>query len=219
MGSRIAAFFDLDRTLVDVNSAGLWAKHELLNGNISPRQFARVTVWNLLYHLALIDIETVFREAVTHYRGRLYRELDDETRSWFEQHVAHRLRPGAWQALQDHRGEGHRLVLLTSSSVFEARAAADAWRLDDYLCNDFPTDEAGKLLGTYVKPLCYGQGKVERARVWASERDVNLGDCYFYSDSLTDLPMLQAVGHPRVVSPDPRLRRTAQQRSWPILQW
>jgi len=216
---RTAAFFDLDRTLLDMNSSTLWAKHELLRRSISVRQFSRVLVWNVLYHLSLIDIESAFREAVGHYRGRLYDDLDEETRDWFARDVAHHLRPGAGRALREHRERGHHLVLLTSASAFAARAARDTWRLDDYLSNDFPTDGTGRLDGTFVPPLCHGPGKVARARTWASERGVDLAACYFYTDSYSDAPMLRAVGNPRVVSPDPRLSREARQRSWPILQW
>ena len=64
LDTRTAAFFDLDRTLLDMNSSTLWAKHELRGGSISVRQFGRVVVWNLLYHLSLIDIETAFKEAI-----------------------------------------------------------------------------------------------------------------------------------------------------------
>jgi len=162
---RIAAFFDLDRTLLDMNSSTLWAMHELRGRSISLRQFGRVLVWNALYHLSLIDIETAFREAVGHYRGRLYDDLESETRAWFARDVAHHIRPGAAQALRDHRHKGHRLVLLTSASAFAARAARDTWELDDFLSNDFPTDDRGRLDGSFVTPLCYGSGKVERARV------------------------------------------------------
>jgi len=217
--SRTAAFFDLDRTLLDMNSSTLWAKHELLGRSISFRQFGRVLVWNVLYHLSLIDIESAFREAVGHYRGRLYEDLDAETRDWFARDVAHHLRPGAGRALREHRERDHQLVLLTSASAFAARAARDTWRLDDYLSNDFPTDGTGKLDGTFVRPLCHGSGKVTRARAWASERGVDLAASYFYTDSFSDAPMLRAVGKPRVVSPDPRLSREARQRGWPILQW
>lgn len=214
-----AAFFDLDRTLLDMNSSTLWAKHELRGGKISIPQFGRVLVWNVLYHLSLIDIETAFKEAVTHYRGRSYEGLDRETREWFARDVAHHLRPGAGPALREHREQGHHLVLLTSASAFASRAARDTWQLDDFLSNDFPADERGALRGTFVPPLCHGAGKVQRAEAWVSERDISLGDCYFYTDSYSDAPMLKAVGYPRVVSPDPRLKRAARQRGWPILQW
>jgi len=219
LGQKIAAFFDLDRTLLGVNSGTLWAKHELLSGNISPKQFGRVAVWNILYHLSLIDIETAFNEAVAHYRGRGYEDLEYETKRWFLREVAHHLRPGASRALDEHRKQKHQLVLLTSASVFAARVARDTWGLDDFLANDFPIDADGKLDGTFVLPLCYGPGKVKRARAWAGERGIDLGDCYFYSDSLTDFPMLDAVGNPRVIAPDPRLRRAAKKRRWPILDW
>ncbi len=217
--SRVAAFFDLDRTLLDMNSSTLWAKHELLKRSISLRQFGRVLVWNALYHLSLIDIETAYREALGHYRGRHYDDLQDETRRWFARDVAHHLRPGAGRALQEHRQAGHTLVLLTSASAFAARAACDTWEIEHFLSNDFPTDDSGKLDGTFVAPLCYGEGKVVRARTWAQQRDVDLGESYFYSDSYSDAPMLRAVGKPRVISPDPRLSREARQRGWPVLQW
>ncbi|MEM7436244.1 MAG: HAD-IB family hydrolase [Myxococcota bacterium] len=219
MEPKAAAFFDLDRTLLGVNSGTLWAKHELLHGNISPRQFGRVAVWNVLYHLALIDIHTAFNQAVAHYRGRHYDELQRETKRWFLREVAHHLRPGANRALAEHRSQGHRLVLLTSASAFASRVAVETWGLDDFLSNDFPTDADGKLDGTFRSPLCYGKGKVEHAREWSEAQGIDLANCYFYSDSLTDFPMLDAVGHPRVVAPDPRLKRAAKERNWPIIDW
>jgi len=214
-----AAFFDLDRTLLDMNSSTLWAKHELLKRSISLKQFGRVLLWNALYHLSLIDIETAYKEALAHYRGRLYDDLEQETHQWFARDVAHRLRPGARPALREHREQGHTLVLLTSASAFAARAARDTWQLDDFLSNDFPTDEGGRLDGSFISPLCYGEGKVQRARAWAAKHEVDLQRSYFYSDSYSDAPMLRVVGHPRVISPDPRLSREARQRGWPILQW
>ena len=217
--SSAAAFFDLDRTLLDMNSSTLWATHELRQRSISVRQFGRVLLWNSLYHLSLIDIETAYREALAHYRGRFYEQLQQETRDWFARDVAQHLRPGAERALRHHRAEGHPLVLLTSASSFAARAARDTWNMDDFLSNDFPTDHEGRLDGTFVVPLCYGSGKVERASAWASEHGIDLGRSYFYIDSYSDAPMLRAVGYPRVISPDPRLSREARQRGWPVLQW
>lgn len=202
-----------------MNSSTLWAMHELRRRSISLKQFGRVLVWNALYHLSLIDIETAYAEALAHYRGRHYDDLETETRRWFARDVAHHLRPGASRALRTHRERGHRLVLLTSASAFAARAARDTWELDDFLSNDFPTDEAGRLDGTFITPLCYGAGKVQRARAWAAECDVDLLQSYFYSDSYSDAPMLRAVGNPRVVSPDPRLSREAKQRGWPVVSW
>ena len=213
------AFFDLDRTLIDVNSGLLWARHERRQGHITREQMARAVFWTALYHLAAIDMETAMTRALGHYRGVSEGELDSRTRTWFERDVAGRLRPAAGRAVEEHRSRGDALVILTNSSSYEARAAAERWRFDDYLANRFPTDERGRLTGAFEPPLCYGRGKVARAEAWARARSVDLADCTFYSDSYSDLPMLERVGRPRVVNPDPRLRMAARRRRWPILAW
>lgn len=215
----IAAFFDLDRTLIDCNSGMEWARHEFGEGNISLWQLGQATVWMGLYHLALIDMKKAFDQAVAHYEGVPRRLVDSRTRSWFHRHIAERLRDGAAEAVERHRRADHHLVILTNSSCFEARVATEVWGFDDYLANEFPCDDDGRLLGEFEEPLCYGAGKVERAEAWAEERGVDLDNSYFYSDSYSDLPMLERVAEPRIVDPDPRLSRTARDRRWPVLDW
>jgi HAD superfamily hydrolase (TIGR01490 family) len=217
--ARAAAFFDLDRTLIDVNSGLLWAQHERRRGHISRGQMAQAVFWTALYHLTAIDMETAVRRALDHYRGVDAGELDRRTRSWFQSEVALRLRPRARAAIAEHRGRGDLLVILTNSSSYEASAAAEHWGFDDFLANQFPTDGSGRLTGAFEPPLCYGRGKVIRAEAWAREREIDLGGSTFYSDSYSDLPMLERVGQPRVVRPDPRLRLAARRRGWRILDW
>ena len=160
----------LDRTLIDVNSGLLWARHERRNGHISAVQMARALVWTALYHVAVIDMETAVTRALDHYRGVDAGHLDGRTRAWFEREVAGRLRPRAAAAMEEHRRRGDTLVILTNSSCYEARAAAERWGFDDYLANEFPTDPSGRLLGAFAPPLCYGAGKVARAETWARAR-------------------------------------------------
>jgi HAD superfamily hydrolase (TIGR01490 family) len=215
----VAAFFDLDRTLIDVNSGVLYALYEYRAGRIRSLQMLESLLWTALYHLSLVDIEVAYRRALAHYRGERESVLLERTRAWFEQDVAHRLQPGARAALDEHGRQGHRTVLLTSSSCYMAQIVAGAWGLDDWIANGFPTDESGRLTGAIEAPFCYGSGKVARAEAWAEQHGADLALAYFYTDSLSDLPMLERVGHPRVVNPDPRLRRTARRRGWPILDW
>lgn len=214
-----AAFFDLDRTLIESNSGFLYALYEFRRGKISIFRFLQATVWMGLYHLSLIDIEQALNQAVGHYRGESEEELMALTRDFFEEHVIDSIQPGARRALGRHRRQGHPLVLLTASSSYMSKLAADQWELDDWICNRFPTDDQGQLQGVLEEPICYGSGKVTRARRWADRFDIDLDCSYFYTDSYSDLPMLERVGHPRVVNPDPRLRREAQKRRWPIEDW
>lgn len=215
----VAAFFDLDLTLIDVNSGVLWAQHERRLGNISRWQLSRAILWHGLYRLAVIDMEAAIDQALRHYRGASAEGLDSRTRAWFRETIEPRVRPAAISALGEHRSGGHPLVLLTNSSAYQAAIAAETWGLDDYLANRLPTDSTGCLTGTFERPLCYGPGKVARAERWAAERGIDLSRSYFYTDSYSDLPMLERVGEPRVVSPDPRLRRVARRRGWKILDW
>jgi HAD superfamily hydrolase (TIGR01490 family) len=214
-----AAFFDLDRTLIDVNSGTLYARHEYQSGRISTGQLVTSFLYMGLYYLSLVDIEAAYGKALEHYRGEPSDALLERTRIWFDKDVAHRLQPGAKAALEEHRQLGHPLVLLTSSSPYMAQTVTGTWGLDAWIANRFPTDERGLLLGQLEPPFCYGPGKVVRAERWAGEHGVDLGRSYFYTDSYSDLPMLERVGNPRVVQPDPRLRRLARQRGWPILDW
>ncbi|HEU5057955.1 MAG TPA: HAD family hydrolase, partial [Kofleriaceae bacterium] len=147
--ARAAAFFDLDRTLIDVNSGLLWAQHERRHGHISRSQMARAVFWTALYHLAAIDMETAVSRALDHYRGVDAADLDRRTRAWFEREVARRLRPLAAAAMAEHRARGDLLVILTNSSSYEARAAAERWGFDDFLANQFPTDTSGRLTGAF----------------------------------------------------------------------
>ncbi len=217
--ARPAAFFDLDRTLIDVNSGVLYAKHEYRAGRIGFFKLTQSMFYMFLYHLSLVDMQKAYASAVRHYEGVPAAELDERTRSWFAAEVDGRLQPGARAALEEHARQGHPRVLLTSSSSYVSRCCEESWGLDGWIANSFPTDGEGRLDGTYEPPLCYGPGKVLRAETWAEEHDVDLDASHFYSDSYTDLPMLERVGHPHVVNPDPRLRREAKRRAWPVLDW
>ena len=88
--------------------------------------------------------------------------------------------------------------------------------MDHFLSNDFPTDVHGRLDGTFISPLCYGEGKVHRARAWAAERNVVLEQSYFYSDSTDDQLLLERVGRPRALNPSRRLERLARSNRWPV---
>ncbi|MGZ4702953.1 MAG: HAD family hydrolase, partial [Ilumatobacteraceae bacterium] len=75
----------------------------------------------------------------------------------------------------------------------------------------------GIYTGDLAGPFCYGPGKVDAITELAKWENYDLGQCYAYSDSASDLPMLEAVGHPVAVNPDAKLERVAHQNGWPIV--
>lgn len=213
------AFFDLDRTLIDVNSGRLFAQYEFEKGRISARQLARALLWSLGYHLSLIDLPAAYAQALAHYRGVPESDIIARTAAWFDRDIVHRLLPQAREAMAWHRSQGHRLVILSNTSCWQADIAAQAWGFDDWLANHFGKDDQNRLTGEILSPMCYGRGKVEHAQQWLARHGGTLEDAWFYTDSLSDAPGLYAVGHPVVVNPDPRLRRLAWREGWPVREW
>src|SRR5690554_8229911 len=90
-----AAFFDLDLTLIDANSAVLWAQHERSRGFISRKEIAQATLWTLLYYLSIVDIEKAYQTTVAANRGPTRSELDVRYAAWFQAAVEPQTRPGA----------------------------------------------------------------------------------------------------------------------------
>jgi len=204
---------------VSFNSGWLYAKYEREHGRISRWTIVRAAFALARYHLSLIDMEKAYRRLLGQYRGLDEQVIWDRTREWFQRDVADELLPGARKAVEMHRLDGRPNVILTNSSAYVAQVATETWDFDDWMANIFELDDRGRLTGRFETPLCHGEGKVIRARRWADEHGVKLRDSWFYSDSYSDVPMLEAVGEPRVVNPDPRLAVYARRKGWPVLDW
>ena len=213
------AFFDFDETLIVGNSGQLWIRRELREGNIGTRQFLRAAAWMLRYKLGWASMDDALRTAIGSLRGQSEQALRARTRAFYETEVRMLYRTGARPALERHRARGDGVVLLTASSLYLSELVAEELGLDDVLCNRFEVDAAGEHTGRPVGRLCFGAGKLSYAEVYARDRGVPLSDCWFYTDSYSDLPVLERIGHPVVVNPDPRLRREAERRGWPVERW
>ncbi len=213
------AFFDLDRTLIARNSGAMWVRQEWREGRISRLQALEAAFWLLRYHLGQGALEDALHRSIATLRGDLEAELRQRTLEFYARDVAGLMRPGALAAVEHHRRAGDRLVVLTSSSSYMAEAAREQLGFEGALANVFEVDAEGRYTGLARRPLCYGLGKVTHATRYAEDHGVPLEDCVFYTDSASDLPMMEAVGQPVAVHPDRRLRRIAETRGWPIEDW
>lgn len=217
--ARRVAFFDLDKTLISRNSATLWLRHEWDAGRIRAGQAVRAATWVLRYSLGVADMHEPIRRAVAQIRGEPEAEIRERTSRFYERTVRPLYRPGGLDAVRRHQGAGDLVVLLTSASVYLSERVADELGLDGYVCNRLRVDDTGRFTGEAEEPLCFGPGKVTLADAWVRRVGATLVDTVFYSDSHSDLPMLEAAGRPVVVHPDPRLRRVARRRGWELVDW
>ncbi|MBC7173523.1 MAG: HAD-IB family hydrolase [Polyangiaceae bacterium] len=213
-----AAFFDLDGTLLTVNSGRLWAEAERRGRRITREQMAWAMAYLAAYKLGAIDLERAMLQAVRTLVGTFEASLRARTHEWYDSDVRRHAAPGAFGAIADHREKAHRLVLLTSSSSYASERAIEHFGLEAAIATRFEVAD-GRFTGGLLRPICYGAGKVALAESFAREHEIDLARSYFYTDSITDRPMLERVGNPRVVHPDPRLRLLAIRRGWPVLDW
>jgi len=213
------AFFDLDKTLISRNSATLWIRAELAAGRVSRWQALHALTYVVRYSLGFVAIEDTLRRSITAVAGQSEADMRVRAEQFYAREVRPLFRPGARPVVEQHRAAGDRLVLLTSSSNYMSELTSADLGLDDFLCNRFEVDADGRYTGRAVEPLCYGAGKVALATRYAADHAADLAGATFYTDSFADLPMLEAVGRPVAVHPDPKLRRVAQRRGWPVVDW
>ncbi len=212
------ALFDLDRTLIAVNSATGWIKREVRLGFLTRRQAMHGVYQIAKYQLGFSRMEQTIEDAVRALTGDEEAAVAQRTLDFWREEVASTIRPGARAALQAHLDAGDHVALLTSSSDYMCRAVAEELPFEQWGCNRFEVLD-GRFTGEVYKPLCYAEGKVAHAEALASEHGLSLQDCVFYTDSYSDLAGLQAVGEPVVVHPDPRLARHARRQGWRVVDW
>lgn len=215
---RVAAFFDMDRTLIRVNSGRLWLDYLRGRGEISLVQMLRALGWLAQYKLSILDMDTVSRRVVADMAGESEDELADKSRAFFAERVAAHISDEGRRALDRHRALGHEVALLTSSTPYVAGPLADALGIEHVLCTRLGV-KGGRFDGTILPPPCYGSGKIVHAERFCEGRGLHLEASYFYTDSYSDLPMLERVAGARVVNPDARLSRFAARVGWEVLSW
>lgn len=218
--NRRAALFDMDRTLVRKETASLYVRFQRELGEARRRDLARVTFWVAQYTLGVIDAPEVAARALRTLEGvdecAMAARCDDWFRRWVEPHVCDLGR----RAVERHRARGDLLAIVTGASPYAARPLGRRLGIEHLVTSEIEVDpDTGRFTGKFVAPLCIGEGKVERARRFAQEMGFDLAASTFYTDSYTDLPLLERVAEPIVVNPDPRLLRVANKRGWRVESW
>lgn len=215
---RVAAFFDVDRTLLDVNTGMQWARHQRRAGLLSTMDMVRAAVWMLRYRLLAPNADSLIGRVALAYAGTSVAAAESEMRAWFERDMVGFIRPAARARVHEHLAAGHVVALLSSGTRYTLEPLADLLGIAHILCTRLE-ERNGLLTGIHVRPACAGDGKVAMAEDFAAEHGLDLAASYFYTDSHADMRMLERVGLPRVVTPDMRLRRQARRRGWSIEDW
>ncbi|HTJ83691.1 MAG TPA: HAD family phosphatase [Polyangiaceae bacterium] len=213
------AMFDMDRTLLSKETATLYVKYERDIGEASTRDLARTMYWVAQYTLGILDAEKIGRRALAKLEGVPELVIAARCDDWFERRVERFITDGGREAVRRHQERGDVVAIVTGASVYASRPLARLLGVEHLVSSVFEVDPDGYFTGRPVDPFCFGVGKLERARRLAEEVGLPLEEGVFYTDSISDLPLLEVVAEPVAVSPDPRLTRIAKQRGYRIERW
>jgi HAD superfamily hydrolase (TIGR01490 family) len=213
-----AAFFDVDYTLLAGNSMMLYTRYLRQQGQCSLLDLLVGSYYVAKYKLNLLDMEKVMDQLSVQYENMPEAHLREQCERWFSEMVVHYLYPEGIQLIEDHRNAGDQLGLLSATSIYLMLPLSRHLKIENYFCNSMKV-ENGILTGKMNLPLCYGRDKLEFARRFELEQGIGLKDCFYYSDSITDLETMEAFGFPVAVNPDPLLRREARKRGWKIMDF
>jgi len=216
-----AVFFDLDRTLMEGSSAFQFGRAAYRAGLISRRQLISDGLANLRFRLRGSTDEN------THaLRDRISRSLAGTRVRDLERlgadvlaGILPRVYPQMLALAHEHQDGGRRVYIATAASNELAEMLASVLALDGGIGSEFSEVQDGVFTGEPTGHFIYGSGKAQAIRELAQREGIDLENSYAYSDSESDLPMLELVGHPVVVNPDANLARIARERGWEILRF
>ena len=213
-----AAFFDLDKTIIAGSSALAFSRPFRREGMITRRAVLRSGYAQLLLVLSGADASTMdsLRRRITALcAGWEVAQVRSVVAETLHEIVEPLVYAEATALIAEHRAAGDEVVVLSASGQEVVEPIAAMVGADRCLASRMRV-EGGRYTGE-VEFYLYGEEKARAARDIAAARGYRLADCRAYSDSITDLPLLEAVGHPTVVNPDRALRRVALERGWPVL--
>ncbi len=215
-----AAFFDLDRTLISGSSAFILATTARSAGLVPTRQFVRDARAALAFKLRGSSDRTtdaVRDRILGAVKGMRQDDLIALNAEVLPKLLA-KIRPEARRLLDLHRHAGRNTYIVSAAPVEIVESLAHSLGMTAGIGTRSLTVD-GVYNGELAGPFCYGAGKVTAMEEIARWDGLDLAQCYAYSDSASDLPMLQAVGHPVAVNPDTKLARHARAHGWPMVNF
>lgn len=211
------AIFDLDNTLLSIDSDHAWGEFLLEQGAVDAVDYHAANERFMAdYQAGTLDIDAFLQVALK----PLADNSPEQLAAWHQQFMASKIEPHilpkAEELIGRHRNRGDTLLIITATNHFITGPIAQ--RLDiDHLIAVEPEIIEGRYTGRVSGTPSYREGKVTRLEQWLTHQNLTLDGAWFYSDSHNDLPLLEKVDHPVAVDPDDTLRQIAEQRHWRIM--
>jgi HAD superfamily hydrolase (TIGR01490 family) len=218
---RAAAFFDLDKTLMAGSSGMQFARIAAKQGIVGRRQLASWGFEHLRYRLRgttderTAEVLKVAREIITGVPAKAVDRMGPEVMAA----ILPRVYPEMLEEIYAHQDAGRPTFIVSAAGNGVVEQLAHVLGMDGGIGTRYEVDAEGNFTGRLDGPFVYGEGKVTAMREFAARHEIELAESFAYSDSLSDLPMLRAVGNPVAVNPDPPLAAIAREEGWQVLRF
>ncbi|PAU76656.1 histidinol-phosphatase [Halomonas salipaludis] len=211
------AIFDLDNTLLGIDSDHAWGEFLLEQGAVDPVSYREANERFMRdYDAGTLDIHAFLEVALK----PLADNTPEQLAAWHQQFMASKIEPNILakgeELLARHRTRGDTLLIITATNRFITGPIAERLGVDHLIAVE-PEIVDGRYTGRVAGTPSYREGKVERLEAWLAHTDLTLDGAWFYSDSHNDLALLEQVDHPVAVDPDDTLHEIAQARNWRIM--
>ncbi|NVF13736.1 HAD-IB family hydrolase [Vreelandella maris] len=211
------AIFDLDNTLLSIDSDHAWGEFLLEQGAVDPVAYREANERFMAdYNAGTLDMAAFLEMALK----PLADNTPEQLAAWHQQFMVSKIEPSilpkAEELLARHRTKGDTLLIITATNRFITAPIAERLGVDHLIAVN-PEVEQGRYTGRVSGTLSYREGKVTRLEQWLKDQDLSMEGAWFYSDSHNDLPLLEIVEHPVAVDPDDTLRNVAEERQWRIM--
>ena len=217
---RSAAFFDLDKTVIAKSSALAFGRPFYRDGLITRRDMVKSAYAQLMFRLGGADEQQMARirdHVADLCKGWRVDQVSQIVNETLHELISPYVYAEAAALIDEHRAEGRDIVVVSTSGEEMVRPIVEQLGVRDVIATRMVVED-----GRYTGEVDYyaaGPTKAEAVRELAKDRGYDLGSSYAYSDSISDVPLLETVGHANVVNPDRSLRRVAAERGWPVLEF
>ncbi len=216
-GSHIAAFFDLDRTLINDFSAKQFLKSRLLSGKSTAKELLSQFATVLVYAAGNRDFETLTKISAVGVKGIKEKQFIDLGEEVYKDHLATTIYPESRTLIASHLEKGHQVVIISAATRYQITPIANELGVKDIFCTEMEVKK-GKFTGT-ISEMCWAEGKARAGRTFAKANNIDLSKSFFYTDSIDDYPLLEIVGKPIATNPDNKLSQLAFENDWKILRF
>ena len=215
------AMFDLDHTLLPLDSDYSWGRFTAGLGWVDSAEFDRQNEKFFRdYRAGTLDIDAYVAFATAAFLAQGQAAAEAAHARYLQDIIAPEIHPQAIELVQDHRKQGATTIVITATNEFVASPVARLFGPDLVMAVELQRDaDSGWFKGLVHGVPSFREGKVQRIESWLAQQGLAWGDVdsSFYSDSINDLPLLERVNNPVATNPDDTLRAIAQNRGWRIL--